>query len=108
MCEKISKEASGGRTLQYMNRLLIHQKEVEHLHIQAHNKISLSGHIGVDLNNDNDDIEEIHPHSRPLRKDKAKAQGKGKGKGKATSSNSLVETERSNGAIEYNFGETYG
>ncbi|CAH1453436.1 unnamed protein product [Lactuca virosa] len=53
--------------------------------------MSSDSHIGVDLNDDNNDIEEIHPSPRPMGKDKVKA----KGKVKATSSNSSVETGRS-------------
>ncbi|CAI9302764.1 unnamed protein product [Lactuca saligna] len=55
--------------------------------------MSSDGHIGVDLNDDNDGIEEIRPPPRLVGRDNAKAQGKRKGK--ATSSNSSIGTERS-------------
>ncbi|CAI9290123.1 unnamed protein product [Lactuca saligna] len=51
------------------------------------------GHVGVNLNDDNDDIEEIRPPPPRMGRDKTKARAKGKGK--ATSSNSSVGTERS-------------
>ena len=92
MCEKLSKEALGGISLQHMKTLLIRQKEVIHLHTSSQ-QISPNGHIGVDLNDDNDDIEEKCLPSRPMGRDKAKAREKGKGK--ATSSNSPIGIERS-------------
>ncbi|CAH1445904.1 unnamed protein product [Lactuca virosa] len=52
-------------------------------------QISLDGHIGVDLNDDNGDIEELRLPLRPMGRDKAKARGKGKGK--TTSSNRQSE-----------------
>ncbi|CAH1415953.1 unnamed protein product [Lactuca virosa] len=43
-------------------------------------QVSSDGHIGVNLNEDNDDIEEIHPPPPPMGRDKTKARAKGKGK----------------------------
>ncbi|CAH1448139.1 unnamed protein product [Lactuca virosa] len=80
-------------------------------------QVSSNDHVGVNLNDDNDDIEEIRPPPRPMGRDKTKARAKGKGK--ATSSNSLVGTERSarskemmtqmaqlNSTLEKHMGET--
>ncbi|CAI9298350.1 unnamed protein product [Lactuca saligna] len=58
-------------------------------------QVSLDGHVGVNLNDDKDDIVEIRPPSPPVRRGKTKALAKGKGKRKATSSNSSFGTERS-------------
>ncbi|CAH1450402.1 unnamed protein product [Lactuca virosa] len=55
-------------------------------------QVSSDGRVGVNLNDDNDDIEEICPPPRPMGRDKTKARAKGKGK--ATSSNSSVGTEQ--------------
>ncbi|CAH1434959.1 unnamed protein product [Lactuca virosa] len=56
-------------------------------------QISSYGHICVDINDDNDDIEEIHSPPRPMGKDKEKARAKQKEK--ETSSNYSVGTEQS-------------
>ncbi|CAH1425493.1 unnamed protein product [Lactuca virosa] len=56
------------------------------------------GHIGIDLNDDNDEIEEIRPPPHPMGGDKEK--DRAKGKGKTTSLNSSVGTERSTRSVE--------
>ncbi|CAI9261710.1 unnamed protein product [Lactuca saligna] len=56
-------------------------------------QVTSDGHIGVNLNDDNNDIEEIHPPPPPMGIDKTKARVRGKGK--ATSSNLSFGTERS-------------
>ncbi|CAI9289505.1 unnamed protein product [Lactuca saligna] len=55
-------------------------------------KASSDGHVGVNLNDVNGEIEEIRPPPPPMGRDKTKAQTRGKEK--ATSSNSSVGTER--------------
>ncbi|CAI9303548.1 unnamed protein product [Lactuca saligna] len=56
-------------------------------------QVSSDGHVGSNLNDDNDDIEEIRPPPPPMGRDKTKVRVKGKGK--TTSSNSSVGTKRS-------------
>ncbi|CAH1429324.1 unnamed protein product [Lactuca virosa] len=55
-------------------------------------QVSSDGHVGINLNDDNDDIKKIRPPPRPMGMDKTKTRELGKGK--ATSSNSSVGTER--------------
>ena len=56
-------------------------------------QVSLDDHVGVNLNDDNNDTEEIRPPPPPMERDKTKARAKGKGK--ATSSKFSTGAERS-------------
>ncbi|CAI9274991.1 unnamed protein product [Lactuca saligna] len=57
-------------------------------------QISSDGHVGVNLNDDNDDIKEIRPPPPPMGRDKTKARSKAKKKA-TSSSNSSIRTKRS-------------
>ncbi|CAH1411989.1 unnamed protein product [Lactuca virosa] len=77
-------------------------------------KMSSDGHIDVDFNDDNDDIEEIRPSPRPMGRYKAKVRAKGKMKSdivKFIGRNGVVNyiggNDGTNNTIEYNRGEAY-
>ncbi|CAH1447722.1 unnamed protein product [Lactuca virosa] len=92
MCGKLSKKNIRWRELATHEEIANPPKRNRTSSYSSLQQVSSDGHVGVNLNDDNDDIEKIRPPPPPIGRDKTKARAKGKGK--ATSSNSSVGTKR--------------